>query len=220
MAKNFASGALNINMTVKVGRFRGANGMAHLGLMMDNEHERVLAKARRTVRKAAFFARTSMRRPMRRGRTKRIKQNVRSLNKSGQWITKRSSRAIRTRSKPGTPPNYHAKGGGFGLKWIWAQPLGGNLYAWEIGPEFRKTKGSNSVSFKIDKMLEKGGSGRVMMAVNPNQPIMNTNQHFKNPLQKAQMHWVSARYPARPYASPALLPTLRQFKTIWGKSFG
>ena len=197
--------------------------MSHLGLIMDNEHSRIMAKARRTVRRASFYARTTMRRGQRRGRTQKIKQDVRALNKAGKYITKRSSRTVRSRSPAGRPPNYHAKNGGFGLKWIWAQPVGGNPYIWEIGPEFRTTKGRRSVSFSIHKMLEKGGSGRVLMQTNVNNPQLITNTyHYYNTkaFKKAQLHWVNARYPARPYTSPALLPTLRRFKTLWGKSFG
>lgn len=220
MTKTIASGAMRVNISVRVGRFRGAKGMAHLGLIMDNEHERILAKSRRTVKRAAMYSRGVMRRGMRRGRSKKVKVDVRATNKSGKYITKRSSKTVRTRSQPGKPPNYHAKGKGFGLKWIWAQKIGGNPYIWEIGPEFRRTKGSRRVSFQIDKMQESGGRGTVQMPADPNPATMSTNDFFNSPLKKPEMRWVHANYPKRPYTSPALRPTLAKFKSLFGKSFG
>lgn len=169
------------------------------------------AQAQKALERAAAFSRGVMRRSMRKGRTKWGKKKNYKTGKISRGSIKRQ----RTASRPGKPPNYHVNGNGFSFKWIRFTRI--NNYSYKIGPEYKRTKGAWRSRFRIDRMMERGGSGKVLAPME----LPDTKEGWRlfARVRKHGMKWpetfVTARYKARPFASPAAEPTLKQFPTLY-----
>lgn len=163
--------------------------------IIQNMERRYVAQGRRSLRRAAAFARGAMRRGQRAGRVRRD--------------------GSRSRSRPGNPPHNH-QGRAFGLKWIAFEPRTNDSDRYVIGPEYRRTPGARRSRFFIDRMIERGGAGDIMAPMQPIPGAAGWRQYEQwEATGNWPSTWVRARYQPRTYASRAIEPTMREFPGIW-----
>lgn len=204
----FAGRSFNISARVDF-KSRGRSSQS-ANTLIQNVASQKEAQAQRALQRSAAFARGVIRRGMRKGRTRYVQ--VKGKNgKTKRGHTKR----MRIPSRPGSPPNYHSSGNSFGLKWVRFERM--DRYSYRVGPEYRRTKGAWRSKFRIDRMLEKGGTGRILA---PTQ-LPDTDagwsvfNRVKNHGEKWPSTFVAARYPKRPYVSVAVDPVRREFPKIY-----
>jgi len=196
--KGLMSGArygLTPKFTLKIGHQTGRQ--AYTSWLL-NHQRRQEAMVVRGLFRAAAYARTTIRRGMR---------------KSGQPVTdqNRHNWASYRPSPPGRPPRYRRGGQTSGLRFVtFTRPSRENMRS-IVGPQVFQTRGTQRVNFRIAQMQEQGGQGLVYLPVDPAQnPFWG--QRGTQPWPFA---WTPSTYPARPYVEPAIRPTMRQFPNIF-----
>ena len=170
-----------------------------------------LAEGRKTLRSAAAYARAIMRKSIKKGTySKEQKQKQKALRVGGV----QNSKMYRKPSQAGRPPKYWTQGRQFGIRTIIFSRLTPDSYA--IGAV---VKNKGRARFKTPEMLEFGGRGQVKMPASFSDVGAEAGlwSRISRAGGKAASIWKSARYPARPYASPAVKPTVEKFHDIFGR---
>ena len=166
-----------------------------------------LRKARKHLRGAAAYCRTVMRNGFKKGSTTKYVPPAGQF-RAGQETLRRS------RSRSPKPPNYHTKGGQWGIKSIYFTKLDRDTYS--VAPKSFKSKGAKNSRFNIPEMLEFGGSGQIKVLASDT-PTANGGV-FSKLLGKGGKWptiWSTARYKKRPYASITVKATTNKFHNLY-----
>jgi hypothetical protein len=198
----FAAGKFGINVKIRM-KIGSQTGKQAFTTWADNKHREYQNRSRRALIQAAAYARTTIRRGMRKSGVAR-----RDPDRAG-WNSY-------TPSMPGAPPRYRRTGAQRNnLRAVrFTRPTIANLRS-VVHPIMFRSSGSRRVNFRVMRMLERGGTGLALLPVHPDQNPVWGNTLNGGPWPFA---WTPVRYPARPFIRPAVRPTLRQFPLIFART--